>query len=394
MRETTSRSGKMHHQRATWPEEQSLCAGDTSYEYGLPRAQGYRRMSRTNRGGELPLMLPRSDGTDAKELIKYAIKLFREDALSKSQAMLVQDFCRDPGRAAECAIVNGTLDEQDDEDRKLHMQMWVHNLEKAERASASGNWLSSKDPHQPPLGQLNHINLANSMTLSGQSTRAPSPYIPSPVASSPANSTIHNYMAAGALQQQTLNWQQHSAACPGGLLLYRNVPGVASLGGIYAHHHHQIYQVGSCASPGPSSPQFSPYGAVGQHMEGSIGVSLASPNAASPSLYGKQQQGAPELRRPQPSRLQQQQQRLDPEDVPLELMPTGTPPLPISRSPSPTLPSPAAEDASHRTSHTGGRCAVEMGFLASSPPFASSSPPSLPSAPAVPSPIHRGLLDR
>ncbi|KAF4716432.1 Trehalose-6-P synthase/phosphatase complex synthase subunit, partial [Perkinsus olseni] len=313
--------------------------------------------------------------TDARELIKYAIKLFRDDAISKAQAMLVQDFCRDPSRASECAIVNGTLEEQDEEDRKLHMQMWVQNLEKAEHMKSPSSWLSSKDYQRASIA----FSVPNAASVSGQSTRAPSPYLPSPAASSPANSTIYNHMAAGALQQQTLNWQQHSG----------NLAGVPQLLHGPPLHHQQLYQVGNCASPGPSSPQFHSYCAPGQHSDGhgGVGGSLSSPN---PTSSHAQPQGPPELRRPQPSRLQQR--GMDSEDVPLELMPTGTPPLPSSRSPSPTLPSPVPE-TSHFLSHSG-RSAVEMGFLASSPPFASPSPPAIFSVPSVPSPTNNTELER
>ncbi|KAF4704849.1 Trehalose-6-P synthase/phosphatase complex synthase subunit, partial [Perkinsus olseni] len=120
---------------------------------------------------------------------------------------------------------------------------------------------------------------------------------------------------------------------------------------------------------------------------GSVGGSLSSPNPTSSHAHP---QGPPELRRPQPSRLQQR--GMDSEDVPLELMPTGTPPLPSSRSPSPTLPSPVPE-TSHFLSHSG-RSAVEMGFLASSPPFASPSPPAVFSVPSVPSPTNNTELER
>ncbi|KAF4749524.1 Trehalose-6-P synthase/phosphatase complex synthase subunit, partial [Perkinsus olseni] len=349
--------------------------GDPSYACTTSNGQEYRRMSRTSRGGDLPRMMTRHEGTDARELIKYAIKLFREDAISKAQAMLVQDFCRDPTRASECAIVNGTLEEQDEEDRKLHMQMWVQNLEKAEHMRSPSSWLSSKDYQRASIA----FNVPNATSVSGQSTRAPSPYLPSPAASSPANSTIYNHMAAGALQQQTLNWQQHSG----------NLAGVPQLLHGPPLHHQQLHQVGNCASPSPSSPQFHSYCAPGQHSDGhgSVGGSLSSPNPTSSHAHP---QGPPELRRPQPSRLQQR--GMDSEDVPLELMPTGTPPLPSSRSPSPTLPSPVPE-TSHFLSHSG-RSAVEMGFLASSPPFASPSPPAVFSVPSVPSPTNNTELER
>ncbi|KAF4656689.1 Trehalose-6-P synthase/phosphatase complex synthase subunit [Perkinsus chesapeaki] len=334
------------------------------------RPQVGRRMSRATRGGDLSSLtqatddlvddcIPRNNNIKGHsaplQLIMYAIKLFRRGVISKDQATLVQDFCLDStSNREQCDTMRATLEiSSDEEDRQLAMEMWVTNLEKADARRAM---INKEYSERRQLPELSPAHLGSVISSSGQSTRAPSPYCPSPAASSPANSAIYNHMAAGALQQQALHWQQQQQQQHNGSFH----PG-QQFGPYFPSGSMQTsYQPMQCASPAPASPQSffaGSHGGVLQQMEGAsvVNMSLASPNAGSQTtmadmsgIAGCQLQQAPELRRPQPSRLNpraQSESGGQNEDVPLELMPMGTPPLPHSRSPSPTLPTPPGQSS-------------------------------------------------